>query len=140
MEINRKLCLQIFEWCKTKYGKSKFRRAYPKLYFRTKAKVCPDEGPLKGEYYFSLNHIYIYAELHYFEPDPILDVINTIIHEYKHFLQDMQKYDMYFHKYYRSYKNHPYEVTCNNFANKEQYECFYHIIKENKTRKGRQAA
>lgn len=130
MEINRKLCLLIFEWCKTKYGKSKFRRAYPKLYFRTKARSCRKIGPLKGEYWVKPNAIYIYAEQHYHENDPLLDVINTLIHEYGHYLQDMNKYDMYFEKYYRSYDNHPYEISCDNFANREQYECYYHILKK----------
>jgi hypothetical protein len=130
MEINRKLCLLALEWCKKKYGKSKFRRAYPKLFFRTKAYVDPKLGPIKGVYYYTSNEIYIYAEQHYLEEDPIMDVCNTVIHEYKHFLQDMNKYHMYFEKYYRSYDNHPYEITCNNFASREQYECYYYILKK----------
>jgi hypothetical protein len=119
----------IYDWCKTKYGKSKYRRAYPKLRFRSTARKNKYIGLLKGEYYYKSNEIFVYAELHYYEEDPLLDVINTIIHEYKHFLQNMNNYDMYFNKYYYSYESHPYEITCNRFAEKEQYECYYFIRK-----------
>jgi hypothetical protein len=135
MEINRKLCLLIYKWCKTKFGKSKFRKTYPKIYFRHHARKSGNIGPLKGEYFYDTNIIYVYGEMHYWEDDPLLDVINTIIHEYKHFLQDMNKYDMYFDKYYYSYRSHPYEVTCNRFASKEQYECYYYILQHLKKKK-----
>jgi hypothetical protein len=129
MEINRKTCLEIFEWCKTKYGMSKYQKDFPKLHFRSKAAKDKIMGPLKGEFFYEENEIYIYKELHLLEPIPLLDVVNTIIHEYKHFLQNMENYDMYFDKYKYSYHTHPYEKTCNRFAGKEQDECYQYLLK-----------
>jgi Zn-dependent peptidase ImmA (M78 family) len=137
MELTRSLALRALEWCKKKYGLSKYKDAYPALVFREKYQP-KDKPNLMGEYYWEKNKIFIYKKSHLDFEDPVLELIFTMIHEYKHYLQNMDNYNTYFDKYYYTYKTHPYERTCNRFADREMYECYYHVVirDQKKSKKG----
>jgi Zn-dependent peptidase ImmA (M78 family) len=133
MELSRAVCVKALKWCKQKYGKSKFQKDYPKLLFWNE--YTPEKETLMGEYYWDKNKIVIYKKNHMKFKDPLIEMIFTVIHEYKHYLQNMKKYNMYFDKYYYKYESHPYERTCDKFADREMYECYYFVVNKKKYKK-----
>ena len=111
-DINRNDVLTMFLWCKNKFGVSKFQKEFPKIVVdRTNKDVF-------GCYYCKKNVITIVLKPH----KSVVDLCNTIIHEYTHYLQDMNMYDKYYFKYNRNYDNHPYEISANNKAYKYEKE------------------
>lgn len=57
-----------------------------------------------GQYDYMNNHI----QIHYNVCGDVKNLIQTIIHEYTHYLQNLKKYDKLIAKY--GYDNHPQEV------------------------------
>jgi hypothetical protein len=110
--IKRKEILVLVQWCKDKFGKSKFQKSFPKIVISHKQEnVC-------GLYFPSQNEIHIFPKQH----KTFIDLCDTIIHEYTHYLQKMEMYDVYFYKHKRNYDNHPYEITANNKGAKYRSE------------------
>jgi len=104
-----------YRWCCENLKKSKYHTNYPRIIIISK-KI----GKLRGYYKEKKNLIVIYTKNH----RSILDICRTIIHEWKHYQQDVMKmYDTYIVKYGRNFKNHPYEITAENFAIKHSSEC-----------------
>lgn len=125
IEVNKKLCLAILQWCETQFGESKYQPRFPKLRFRSR----PPKKNLCGEFHYKKNEIFVYAGSHVREDNPILAVVNTILHEYRHYLQNMHNYEIYFKKYTYSEENHPYEKTCEEFAKWFQHDCYSYILR-----------
>lgn len=104
--MNRKHIIWMFEWCENKFGKSKFNED-----FKIKISKAKDRY---GVYMRDKNTIQVNVKAH----KSLLELCDTVVHEYTHYLQDMSMYVEYFLKYNRNYDNHPYEVTANNRAKK----------------------
>jgi hypothetical protein len=105
--IKKKHIKWMFKWCKQKFGKSKFN---PKFEVKVSHK-CKDKY---GVYKDDKDIITIYLNTH----KSLIELCDTVIHEYTHYLQNMYMYDVYFFKYSRNYYNHPYEISANNKAAK----------------------
>ena len=79
----------ILLWCKRKWGKSKFKKDYPKLRVYTKATGTYNSPRTSfGTYNYLTNTINIHICHH----RSYLQLIDTIIHEYKHYLLDTKEY------------------------------------------------
>lgn len=109
-DINRNDILTMYMWCKEKFGISKYQKGFPKIVIN---RTCKKEF---GLYYGDKNIIVINLKAH----KSVIDLCNTVIHEYTHYLQNMEMYDEYFCKYNRNYNNHPYEISANNKAYKHE--------------------
>jgi hypothetical protein len=107
-DIKRKDVVSMYWWCVFSFGKSKYNEELPKL---TVNRTITDKF---GFYDPSNNIITVCLKPH----TSIANLCNTVIHEYVHYLQNMQMYDVYMIKYKRSYENHPYEISANNKAKK----------------------
>ena len=89
IKANRSKIELILLWCKRKWGKSKFKKDYPKLRVYTKAKgIYNSSYSSFGTYNYVTNTINIHVCHH----RSYLQLIDTIIHEYKHYLLDTKEY------------------------------------------------
>lgn len=118
--INKSNATKILSWCKKTYGKSQFKKTYPKLCFY-KIKSIDNNC---AEYVHADNTIYVYQLMH----DSFISFIDTIIHEYTHFLQDEKMYEKYSKKYKKSYNHHPYELRAEEIAMRDKRKCLQEIF------------
>jgi hypothetical protein len=121
--MKRKDVLILVEWCENKFGKSKFQKTFPKVVVNNK------KGPYCGVYFYNENEIHIFPK----QCKTFLSLCDTVIHEYTHYLQKMDMYDVYYSKYNRNYDNHPYEVSANNKGAKYRSELKKHFNAIKKT-------
>ena len=84
------------------YGISKHQICYPYIY----VSVDKTGDDIKGEFCYLLNEIVIY----YKNIGSLEELIRTLIHEYKHYLQSPSWMTRYYKQGY-TYDNHPYEVA-----------------------------
>lgn len=121
MNIERKHIVKMLEYCQKKWGKSDYHRTFPKLRVHKKSSKYDVKF---GEFNYETNTIYLYLSSH----DSVVEMCDTIVHEYTHYLQNMDKmYDKYMTKYYKRYDNHPYEITAVNRGKKYKWECLKYI-------------
>lgn len=109
--IKRNHIIWMFDWCKEKFGKSKFNPDFT-------VKICRTKTDRYGCYYDLDNYIEICPNVH----DSLLNLCDTVIHEYTHYLQNMVMYDNYFLKHKRNYDNHPYEIAADKKGKKFRKE------------------
>ena len=103
-----------FNWCIANLRKSKFHEGYPRFIMKS------DAGSHKGYYKHSKNVICIYLGNHKDQKD----LIETIIHEWKHYQQNIKvMYRKYITVYRRNNSNHPYEITATKFSKKKSIIC-----------------
>lgn len=122
MRIERKYILKMLEYCKQKWGKSEYHNDFPKLMVRKK--TPKNEGDMYGCFNYQTNIICIYINSH----SSMVDICDTVVHEYTHYLQNMEKmYEKYMTKYYKSYMNHPYEMTAFRRGEKYKWECLRYV-------------
>lgn len=119
-EIERKHILIILDYCKEKWGKSKFVKKYPKISFRVKKNA----KFYYGDYHSGINVINVYLSRH----KKILELCKTVIHEYTHYLQCMNKYENYIIVAKKNYDNHPYEKTARYREKKFGKECKKYLL------------
>jgi hypothetical protein len=123
-----KLAKLAYLWCVSNLKKSKYHNDVPRLIVRSSKK----SNSYKGYYKENKNIIVVFSKNH----KSILDICETIIHEWKHYQQNISgMYDKYIVLYRRNIKNHPYEITAENFAKKHANECRKFINRENKIKK-----
>ena len=120
--IKRKHLLQVVDYCNNTFKKP----THPRLRLtRTRLK----EEPLcKGEYDEDTNTLIIYKPAH----RSVIDLIDTVIHEYTHSTQCMIKYTKMVSKY--SYNKHPYEREAVKMGKRYAKKCKQHIMKLNKNK------
>jgi len=106
--INAKSAQLLLSWCKEKYGPSQFAN------IKTLTVKLDSTLDCCGQYFPNANEILLNPRRH----RSLLEWCATVIHEYTHFGQNMYKYA----EYRNSYENHPYEITCNNRAEKDKFE------------------
>jgi hypothetical protein len=89
VQANRKKIEIILLWCKRKWGKSKFKKDYPKLRVYTTAKGTYNSSRSSfGTYNYDTNTINIHVCHH----KSYNQLIDTVIHEYKHYLLNTKEY------------------------------------------------
>ena len=105
--IKRNHIVWMFDWCKAKFGESKFNNDFSvRVSYKDKSKF--------GCYLDDLDTIQVNLGTH----KSLIELCDTVIHEFTHYQQDMAMYDMYFLKYNRNYNNHPYEISADKKAKK----------------------
>ena len=126
--VNKTNTKKIFRWCKDHYGLSKFNSQKSlKLIFDDK--LLDNDGNFLafGEYCPKLNGITINLKTH--KEHSILTLIDTMIHEYTHFKQDIKvMYGKYVHEYSYNFQNHPYEITARDRAAKDRWLCYRELF------------
>ena len=105
--IKRNHIVWMFDWCKEKFGESKFNNDFS-------VKISRTDKSKFGCYLDDLDTIQVNLTMH----KSLIELCDTVIHEFTHYLQDMGMYDVYFDKYNRNYNNHPYEISADNKAKK----------------------
>lgn len=105
--IKRNHIVWMFDWCKEKFGESKFNNDFS-------VKISRTDKSKFGCYLDDLDTIQVNLNMH----KSLIELCDTVIHEFTHYLQDMGMYDVYFDKYNRNYNNHPYEISADNKAKK----------------------
>jgi len=109
---------KIYEWCKNKYGRTKYNGRYP------------EEVSGKGDYYDGEEWGY-YDEIDqciYINRDKnetLADLVDTMIHEYTHYLQNMYHYKVI--SKYLEHHEHPMEISAENAAQKDSQECLKYL-------------
>ena len=118
-DINKRNLDKILKWCKNHYGESKFKN----MHFLD---ICIDNTMDScGTYCTVHNTIFINVKYH----KTFMDAIDTVIHEYVHFKQDINVMYFKYFKYYKySYENHPYEITARETAKRDKRQCFRDVF------------
>lgn len=110
---------EVVLWCEKNIGTK--RKSHKLSYFITSRPICP--FPAYGVYDPKPNVI----KIHRGECYNVKKVIQTVIHEYTHFLQDLRSYSRVLNEV--GYKDHPYEVEARNMEN--NYSICWKQIKNN---------
>ena len=118
---DRKTALAALNWCMNKWGLSRYQDDFPKLRCYKKG----DGGGFYGHFDDLDNTIIIYLQPH---PD-VLTLIETVIHEYVHYKQNVtENYDRYAEQY-EEYNDNPYERTAISRSARWKERCFKDIQK-----------
>jgi len=108
----------IYDWCKSKYGRSRYNGRYPDIEFK------------KSDYYNG-------EDWGYFEPidklifinrdkhETLEDVVDTIIHEYTHYKQSMFHYQIL--AIYLDPHENPLEKQAEEVAQRDSQECLAYL-------------
>ena len=123
-KINKENAHLILNWCFERLGKSRFNGSKPKLIVHNKM----SKEDLYGYYTFEKNVINVYIPK---QNGNIIDYIDTIIHEFWHYKQNVKKmYHKYVFKYGYDYnENHPYERTARKKARQLRHKCYDELFK-----------
>jgi len=109
---------KIYEWCKKKYGRSKYNGRYPEVVFR---KGDHYDGEEWGYYDEIDKCIYINRDKH----ETVEDLIDTMIHEYTHYLQNMHHYQII--ALYVHHEHHPMEIEAETISQRDKEECLKYL-------------
>ncbi len=122
IESVEKIVKEVFPKIQKYYGMSRYYDDYPdvvlddSIYDSLSSKKIQEEDTL-GEFVFEDNEIVIY----YPQMRSKKDVIQTLIHEYQHYLQSPSWFTRYYNMGY-DYNDHPYEVYA--FNEEKNYKRF----------------
>lgn len=114
-----KIAQEVYFWCVETLGTPLKSGIVPFLYLDFENL---EKSTNFGQYYRQKITIYPY-NMRSFK-----DIITTIIHEYTHFLQMPNKYDMKLYQKH-DYSNHPMEIEAAEFEKKYYKKCYYHLRK-----------
>ena len=110
---------KVIDWCVNEFGLSKYHDHDPWLDFDN------DDLKMMGEYNIDENTITIYVN----EIKNIDDLIETIIHEYVHYLQRPSWYTRYINMGYKN-ENNPYEMIAETIAINNLKQCKIEALNE----------
>jgi Zn-dependent peptidase ImmA (M78 family) len=123
----KEFCKKSIEYCTKEYGTSSYKPV-PKIRFTQNISDY-------GLYKFNLNVICINLKKH-IEPTNysvnLLEISNTITHEYQHYLQDHDEYcrqvDIAYKQSSGNTSNIKYERIARHVANRDEKKCFKYSI------------
>ena len=110
---------KVIDWCVDNFGLSKYHEYDPWLDFDD------DDLNIMGEYNIDENTITIYTN----EIKNVDDLIETIIHEYVHYLQRPSWYTRYINMGYKD-ENNPYEMIAETIAINNWKQCKRETLNE----------
>ena len=116
MRIHKGHAKRVFNWCKAKYGRSKYAN-YPSYSFKKFTDY--DELDLDGYYEPIENCIYINSDIK--NTGDIKYLISTIIEEYVHYTQSDAQYQRLADQY--DYYDHPFEIHAKLVADRDCNKC-----------------
>lgn len=120
VDLKKKCAILTIKWCKVNMGVNKRRKQQLKISVRIRFKH-KDDLKYYGVYYPDENRIIVYSK----NCLTLEKVVETIIHEYTHYLQSSKKY-FDFSKTH-TYDDHPYEKEANKNQTKHTKVCFNEI-------------
>lgn len=111
-------CQMVLDWCHGNLGNS--NKSKPNLTL----KYYPHKK-LAGIFISSSNECQIYIHNH----QTLIEITNTVIHEYVHSLQRSKTFDKLYEKHQREigYEKNPFEVEARDIAKKYEKECLIWI-------------
>ena len=115
----RKHVNQILDWCIKTYGKSKFNRPVPVIEFKK-----PDyytEGCMA--FYDEIESVIFVDKI---ANDNLPELVNSIIHEYVHYKQNMKHYQI-LALYLPDHKN-PMEIEATKIAKRDTKKCLKELF------------
>jgi Zn-dependent peptidase ImmA (M78 family) len=126
--IDRDKVLLILIWCENTFGKSKYRKTYPKIrVYKSKGNsdYVDHKYGLRGYYYKGTISIFLNSLC------SIRELCYTVIHEYKHYLLPDYEYNTHIKKMKKLghnsdyiYFNHPHEKRANRTENNWGEVCY----------------
>jgi Zn-dependent peptidase ImmA (M78 family) len=111
-----KIAMRVIQWSAKQFGYSSYIKGGPPLL--EVQYQCDEDERTYGEFDVEERMIYIYTRRN----TSIRCLVNTIIHEYKHYLQNPTWTTRYLKKYGSSIKN-PYEQEAESHASKYTTPC-----------------
>lgn len=114
IEDKKKIAKLSYCWCLMNLKRSKYHESVPKIIIKS-----GQSERFRGYFNNRKNIICIFLGNH----KNFDDICQTVIHEWKHYQQNLKMYDRYITLYGRNFKNHPYEKVAENFAIKNFEEC-----------------
>lgn len=120
-KVNRASVVKVYEWCKKKYGRSKYKRSYPEICF--KKEDCTTEG-LYGYYDYDDNEIYVNSTL----IQELEDLVTTVIHEYVHYKQSKLDFFVLSRYFDSSSLDHPLEREAEEVSQRDKSECMKEVF------------
>lgn len=131
--VDREKVLLILNWCKNKFGKSKYWKNYPRLfvYKSTGASLDNEKDGRCGHYCNGVIAIFLGSN------GDLKDLCGTVIHEYKHYLLNHSEYQREYKRLKKQgltekdtvYK-HSHEKKAKRFENKWTHICYKELRKE----------
>jgi len=118
--------VKIYRWCMNEYGRSKINGSYPELIFRKPDYLTED---CYGEYDSISNTLFISKT----ENIHLIDLIDTIIHEWIHYLQPIRSHlrtmrsEKRLHEAFNN--KDPLEIEAQKIAKRDKKKCFLQIYK-----------
>lgn len=107
-----------YDWCKKKYGRSKYNGRYPDIEFKKSDYYTGEDWG----YFDSIDKlIFISRDKH----QTLEDLVDTIIHEYTHYKQSMHHYAI-IGLYLEPYDN-PLEKEAEQIAERDSPECLTYL-------------
>jgi len=121
-KVNRSAALKIYQWCKKKYGRSKYNGRYPDVKFRKGDYTTED---VWGLYDCEENYIYVNSS----SVITLEDLVVTMIHEYTHYKQNMRVDWVVLCKYFDSTTfDHPLEKEAEETAQRDRVSCLKEVF------------
>ena len=121
-KVNRSSALKAYEWCKKKYGRSKYNGRYPSVQFRKGDYLTED---VWGLYDCEENYIYINSA----SVTTLEDLVATMIHEYTHYKQNMRVDWTVLCKYFDpTTLDHPLEREAEETAERDCASCLKEVF------------
>jgi hypothetical protein len=121
IKINKTNTKKIFSWCKSYYGESRFNK------LKSLKLVIDNTLDGAGQYEPISNTISVNLKEH--KEESILFLIDTMIHEYTHFKQDIKvMYWKYYDVYRYNEQNHPHEITAKSVAKRDKWLCYRQVF------------
>jgi hypothetical protein len=126
--IDRDKVLLVLIWCENTFGKSKYRKTYPKLrVYQSKgnSEYCDRKYGLRGCYNKGTISIFLGTTR------TVREVCDTVIHEYKHYLMPDCDYNKHIRKMKKRghnddyiYDHHPHEKRATRSENCWGEKCY----------------
>lgn len=116
MKLNKGHAKRIFDWCKQKYGRSKYAN-YP--CFSIKKFSGYEEEDLDGYYEPIDNTIYVNSNI--LTEENLEYLVSTILEEYIHYTQSDAMYQKLSKQF--DYENHPYEIEAKSISDRDTKKC-----------------
>ena len=118
---SRKYVNRILDWCLQTYGRSKHNREFPEVKYRSGKYM--NEDPMTMAWYDDEDGtIYINKDEH----KSLKVLVNTMIHEYTHSLQNSHHYHVL--SMYLPYRKNPLEIEADRVANRDTKRCLREIV------------
>lgn len=122
VRATRSKALKIYEWCKKKYGRSKYNGRYPTLHYKKGGEFLEDCWGIYDpeDNYILINKNYVTT---------IEDLASTIIHEYTHYKQNIKVDYAILMKYFdASTTDHPLEKEAESVAERDTKQCLEELF------------